>query len=240
VELSISFEKNENYYADGTISHVFQVHNTIYYNTEEPLRSRKNHDPFLTEPYPDALKIVQSSKLTNAEVCIHRPKPYEAELDRFLASLSKQIKRKWGVVGISMGGNMREGIEDFAFLLHRYKRVKLEEARRLEVEITEMLVNQINANENLRPYMKHYPYAPSQVRVKIEFQPDAYFGFTDGSLCSVSQENDKLQYYVSHVEKGDGWLLGPFFLSEESYEEAQKLAQKPKSNFLRRWMNPSQ
>ncbi len=239
VQLSISFEVSgkDEYYADGTVSSISQVHNTIYYYTKEPLRSPKNHDPFLTEPYPDALKIVQSSKLTNAEVCIHTPKPYEAELDQFIASLSKKIKKKWGVVGVSMGGNMREGIEDFAFLLQRYKRVKLEEARRLEVEITEMLVEQINGNEKLRPYMKHYPYTPSQVRVKIEFQPDPYFGFTDGSLCSVSQENNKLQYYVSHVEKGNGWLLGPFFLSEEPYDEAQRLIlQKPKSSFLRRWM----
>ncbi len=237
VNLSISFNIDNKceYYADGTISRVSQFHNTIYYDIEEPLRSPKNHDPFLTEPYPDALKIVQSSKLTNAEVCLHTPQPYEKELDRFLATLSKKIKKKWNVIGVSMGGNMRDGIEDFAFLLHRYKRVNLEEARRLEIEITEMLVNEINANEKLRPYMKHYPYTPSHVRTKIEFQPKAYDRFTDGSLCSVSQENHKLQYHVSEVQKGGGWLLGPFFLSEESYEEAQKLVQKPKPHFLKRW-----
>ena len=225
-DISIAFEAYYGPYTDGTISFVSQARNQIHYSKNDSLTGKLVD--LLVEPYPEALKIVQKSLLSNVDLHSHKHKPYENELDTFLNSYAREVKSKWGIQCVAAGGEMSDGIKEFAFSFKRNKRTSIEEARKLEVEATDLLLSKINANEKLRPYLANYPFPVDKTKVKITFQKSDKEDFDDGSLYTVFQENNKIQYHAHDVFKEDApTLYYPILIREESYDEALQILNPP-------------
>lgn len=225
INVSISFESCSGQYADGSIAFTCQGPHHLAYFKQDPVTEK--HIRFFEESYSEALKIVQQSTLSHLDLCTHKAKPYEKDLDLFLESFAREVRSKWGINCVESGGDMVDGIKEFAFLFSKNKRTSVEDARKLEVGINNLLLSKINANEKLRPHLIKYPFSVDQTKIKLIFQKSDTENFRDGSLYSVLQENNKLQYHIHDTLKEDApTLLDPILIKEETYDEALKALNK--------------
>ena len=80
------------------------------------------------------------------------------------------------------------------------------------------------------------PQSPSEdVQLLIEFRESMNYPFDDGSLISVSQDNNRIEYHACYPCEGKSQILDPKFLLAESYTEAVQLVDKQQIGLLKRW-----
>lgn len=217
--LVIRFDLGLQDYSGNSVADVSIGHDGIIYYYKEttiPYKRIEIHH----EPYVDALKIVEHTNLSDADICQHLQKPYEKALDALCFSFFKTVYKRLGVRPSRLGGDTGEKIKELAFVLVRTKRTHVEEARKLEITILENLLELINTNEALRPYLATYPFGPEQVKVEMEFRNHKLFYFKDGSLSSVLQEKGNLTYRKKEPSTDEMIPLGETLVAQEPYLDA--------------------
>jgi hypothetical protein len=144
---------------------------------------------------------------------------YVAEITR---AFSKQIKKEFGFECIGNGGCMPRDVEEILIKFAAYQRANIEQARELEVKITEKFVKMINAHEKIRPFLRETPFPSSRTHVGISFYKRDNTPYMDGSVAYVSHVNSKIFYAAENPDN-------PFIfkdLKDEPYEEALKIVQE--------------
>ncbi len=144
---------------------------------------------------------------------------YVAEITR---SFSKQIEKEFGVECEGSGGEMPYDIEEISIKFAAYQRATVEQARELEVKITERFVQCINAHEKIRPFLREKPFPANRTSVAIAFYNRNNKRYTDGSVSYVSQINSRIYYRAEDP-------ANPYVykhIKDEPYEEARKIVEK--------------
>ena len=69
-----------------------------------------------------------------------------------------EMKENFGLICVGRGGGMAYDVDEIGvdFILHQ--QTSIEEAREIEIRATERLVEIINANEPIRPYLRDPPW----------------------------------------------------------------------------------
>ena len=227
VQVSVAFLNPHNEdNSDGTIAYMSSLNGEICYWTNDPLLNK--FSSIVKEPFEEAKKIVENKPHSIAELCIHSPTPYEAYLDKLFIDFAKEAKKKWGIMCLAEGGKLANGIEEIRMRFICIKRKSLEQARALEIAVTERLSEIINKDEFLRPYLKEYPFTIPRTRVLISFNNVKGDHWTDGSVAVVHQMDNKVFYTTMPPAKNNLYPSGPSPLAEESYEEAKATLCKKK------------
>lgn len=222
VGILITFDNEYNqHYSDGTITFMTLGRGKIHYRCHDPIANDLIN--IVAEPYEEAKAIVQAKPL-NRDLRYHKAHPYEAHMDQLFKTFAKEVKKRWGLTWWAEGGKMADGIEEIAVSLITLDRAPIEKARKLEIEITERLLEIINADTFLRPYLKESPFNPSRTKVAITFKKYDGEYYTDGSIANVRQADNKLYYSIMPPPKDNIVKAAPIPLSEEPYEEAKKVA----------------
>ncbi len=222
INVSIGFHMGNIHYSDGTVAFVSMGRGQLHYALSDPL-TQLLEDLFI-EPYSEALQIVQQSQLAHTDLRSHEKKTYENDLDTFLISCAQEIRKKYHMQCQAVGGNLSDGLKEFGFLFTSNKRTTLEEARKLEVGITNTILNKINANEKLRAYLATYPFPVGRTHVRLKFQNSEWGDPLDNSLYSVCQTNDHIQYHYREAIKEDApTILDAILIKEESYDDALQI-----------------
>ena len=143
---------------------------------------------------------------------------YVAEITR---SFSEQMKKEFSIDCIGSGGSMPYDVEDISIKFVAYQRATIEEARALEVKVTERLVQMINAHEKIRPFLKENPFPYYRTKVGISFYKRNNSPYLDGSVAYVSQVNSKIYYRAENPDNPDIYNQ----IKDEPYEEALKIVQ---------------
>ena len=74
----------------------------------------------------------------------------------------KEIYNEYGFRCGATGGRMPYDVEEILVTLHANQNATVEQARELEVKLTERFVQIINAHEKIRPFLKEYPFPSSR------------------------------------------------------------------------------
>lgn len=151
-------------------------------------------------------------------------KPYLKYADQIINSFEKESVKEFKdfkLRSIGSGGGMATDVEEIGVDFFAYKPVTIEEARSLEVALTEKLLKKINENEKIRPYLREHPFPPNRAIVSVSFHKRDNSPYTDGSVAHVFQVKNKI-YYMGAEPKTES----RYELCEEPYEEALKLVQK--------------
>ena len=150
-----------------------------------------------------------------------RPKPsihfkYVNEVER---EFKKYAYKTFGARACGSGGAMPYDVENIGVDFDIKQKVSREKARELIVTLTEKFTEIINKHEQLRPYLREYPFSPYRADVYISFCDKKGFKNKDGSVNAVIVNRDKEVCYFSanplnlHKEKK----------VTEPYEEAVKI-----------------
>lgn len=147
---------------------------------------------------------------------------YISTTQRTINKKAKQLCKEDNLILLGSGGSMMDEITEISLMFETYRKVDIDEARRLCVRLVEELKDSVNNNESLKPYLKPYPFPSEGMKVSILFLDDdggvvsygcVYLG--TGGVSSVSA-HDSFVFYASFNPRTQ--LLESY--CDEPYEEA--------------------
>ncbi len=238
VSILIRFEGVNGTYSDGSVAFMLSVtdsavpenQNTIVYSSNDPFRDQYND--ILREPYDEAAQKAADSALVFPFT--HKTTDLEAALDASLLPFTKLIMFDRDIHCKAMGGKVNDGsIEEIGGSLRVLHRVSQEEARKLVIFATEKLLEHINRNDKLKPFLKQHPLPIDRLKLCIYFTDKNYRPDHDGSIISVVLEAGELSYYhrVRIPDEGDKkfWISEKTLFAKETYQKALENIQESQS-----------
>ncbi len=148
-------------------------------------------------------------------------KPYLKYADEIIHTFEKECVKEFKefkLRSIGSGGRMPNDVEEIGVNFSAYEPATIEEARALEVTLTEKLLKKINAHEKIRPYLREYPFPSNRTEVSVSFHKRNGDYYTDGSVAYVSHILNQISYCAADPKTQDF-----IDLLEEPYEDAVKL-----------------
>lgn len=149
-------------------------------------------------------------------------KDYLKYVDEITRRFSKEIKKEFGIECTGSGGSMPHDVQEISMEFVAYQRATVEQARELEVKITEKFVQAINAHEKIRPFLREFPFPSGRTEVGISFFKRNNIPYIDGSVAYVSHIRSKIHYRAEDPDNPH--LFKP--ITSEPYEEALKIVQE--------------
>lgn len=127
--------------------------------------------------------------------CAHNP-PHIVEVNRFINEYSScQRKEEFFVFGT--GGAFHKQINEFFFdLLTPGINVNVDQARKVLVIKTEELLCKVNQDEQVRPYLRDYPFTEKNLYFTVGFMPSCLFLNTKEAIVLATVSRGKVFYSV--------------------------------------------
>jgi len=147
--------------------------------------------------------------------------PYVQYVTEVTRAFSKQIKKEFDLECIGNGSSMPHDVEEISIKFVAYQRATVEQARELEVKITERLIRMINAHEKIKPFLRESPFPFYRTRVGISFYKKNNSPYVDGSVAYVSLVNSRI--YYSAEDPSNPYVYKE--IKDEPYEEARRIVQ---------------
>ena len=150
---------------------------------------------------------------------------YELYANKIVSSFARDMKKELGLICIGEGGCMPHDVQKMSVKFIAYQRATVEQARKLLIQVTEKFIKAINADEEIRPFLRNYPIVePFRAGVSISFNQKNNRRYTDGSVAYVLQVKNRIFYEKEDPSSRNG--LSTIF--EEAYEDALKIVQSQK------------
>ena len=130
-------------------------------------------------------------------------------------SFEKEMKDQFGLMCTSLGGGMHYEIEEIGIGFLLQQQTSIEEARELEIRATERLVELINVNESIKPYLRDPPWNQNRARVVIAFRDEYGEDYPEG-IRLILQAKNQIFYFGPEKFPND-----IDHLKEEPYAEAK-------------------
>ncbi len=150
--------------------------------------------------------------------------PYIKYAKEIMNPFIEECEKKYHLDCIGTGGRFAQNVSEIEISFIAYRKGTIEEARTLEVTMTEKILAQINTHEKIRPFLNTYPFDVKDIKISIAFQKKDNSCYTDGSVVYVSHIKNKLFYDKEDPKTGK--LVD---IMEEPYEEALKIVNKSSS-----------
>lgn len=229
ISVAIVFEGPCGRYCDGSVVHCYNIpdiaveenRNKLFYKSKDPYTGIRQN--LLSEHYAEAIQRAAESPIPIIKV--HQTTPLEAAIDEVLPPYVEEMLMRYRFECETIGGKMDQLVEDIGAQFVLRKRTSHEEARKYMLEAVTRLLEALNSNEKLRPFLSEFPFPSNRLKIRIRFAKSNYYPYKDGSLESVSLENDKITYYK---QPPPDWVVytGPDVVGKESYQTAvEKAAQ---------------
>jgi hypothetical protein len=152
--------------------------------------------------------------------------PIETEENRLIRELQKSYATRMyeqaNLQCTMIGTGGTKGLDELSFHFHsplKIEQQKLYEARTIALSCSETLLNMINSNQSLRPYLVKHPFDHKNIRIIVFFITDKNNSFENRPLWAVSVNKRGLAYQVDGDKEYE--LVD---VKTETYREAIRLA----------------
>lgn len=149
--------------------------------------------------------------------------PHIAFSDKIVDAYLEDMKTKYGLQCFGRGGGFINKVNEIhlAFVIQGAK--DQDELQELIVAINEDLLHRFNKNEEIRPYLKNYPFTEVNLSISILLLDENGRSFLerkdmDVALQKVKQFNGDIVYQVNEPGK-----ITTRDIHTETYEEALKI-----------------
>lgn len=134
-----------------------------------------------------------------------------------IAQVAKDLEKRYNLKSAGFGGAIHEEVEELALSFNCYRTLSIDEYRKLLIQCAEYFLDQINSNENLKPYLKNYPFNTQNIHLCIFVRSEEKKRFDVGELSCLAVLNGKIVYYYRDSE----YTVDSS--KREDYEEAKKI-----------------
>lgn len=132
-------------------------------------------------------------------------------------SYSKEISQQECVAIIGTGGSMTKDVKTLYLHVWSENELEVSEARRMYLRILQGLVDKVNANEEVRPYLHDYPFTWKNIDLDLGFHNDnGWVGNEKVALVTICKGEI---FYKIYDQDDDGFRL----IYREPYEEALRI-----------------
>jgi hypothetical protein len=141
---------------------------------------------------------------------------------RTILKISKKYNLFLSAIG---GGTDDQGIWLVNFMFDRRgKPYTIQESRAVIVDCIEELLSEINNDQEIRPYLKEYPFTPKNVSLTIISYDENGYDLVDPDLSVVSSSRGEINYSTTDPKNSYKYKLDIY----ESYEEAVAILKREK------------
>ncbi len=149
--------------------------------------------------------------------------------DRIVKQYLKDMKNQYDLDCFGCGGGFLNKVNEIIISFEKQGPKSKKELRELVIKINEDLLKRYNENEEIRPYLKNYPFTAKNLRIGILLTDEKgnaihNKGSNKEGLRAVYQSWGNISYQVKNDEKPN-----PQDVFEETYEEALSIV---KNNYL--------
>lgn len=150
-----------------------------------------------------SLRLISMGILFLLSSCIFRDERSEHVkiAEKLRGQISREIQQKFHVTQIGSGGGMRDTVNLICLAFdYRNPTMTQDEARELIVPILQLFLQRINENEEIRPYLKNYPFLIDNIEVSIIIHDYEGRILVDPSVAIVSSCLGDVSYAILHPE----------------------------------------
>jgi hypothetical protein len=141
--------------------------------------------------------------------------PHVVEAHRVMSRHIEDVEKDGKVFVFGTGGAMMDDIQMLALNFFSYETLDVNQARRLIVNGIESLLERVNNDPKIRPYLHDYPFTVENLRYGISFRDSNIRSLNPPYIAFVFTCNKDL-----HYKKNDPVTNQYVDDYEESYEEA--------------------
>ncbi len=141
-----------------------------------------------------------------------------------LLKAATTLKKEKELYVCGSGGQMMDQVKMLALSFFYYKDIELEEGRELVTYAVNELVNTVNSNGEVRPFLANYPFQAENVEIRIFLQYPDGSSFGANRLSVITALNGDIQY---KTEKGAGEKFEIAY--RETFGEAMQKLEKQKA-----------
>ena len=138
-------------------------------------------------------------------------------------TLEKEMAEQYGLKCTGEGGSMPYDIQEIGVRFLCNQPASIEEARELEIRVTERFIEIINSHEEIRPYLRDYPWDHNRADIMIAFRDPKGKDYPEG-VTLVLQGREKVVYFGRERFPND---IDP--MKREPYAEAKKIVESSPS-----------
>jgi len=133
-----------------------------------------------------------------------------------------ELYREKGMMLVGTGGGMIKQVNLLSMRLHYYVPLEEAEARQLALFTLDKFLNNVNADEKVRPYLNNYPFRAEHLRVSLSFYHRDGRPVEPGKIDYISIRRGYL-HYNTRSKEADRRVT----LFKETIAEARKKAESP-------------
>jgi hypothetical protein len=151
---------------------------------------------------------------------------YSYMADPIFTSYAKEMKERRGYLLEGTGGSMPNGDVRWLFMSFvGIREVDVPEARRLYIELVEGLIDKVNQDKFIRPFLHDFPATSKNMDILLAFV-DCYGMIVDENhIAYIFLLNDKIYYNRFNHDRHRYEIV-----FEETYEEALRIVQSDRIN----------
>ena len=131
-------------------------------------------------------------------------------------SVDQQMHEQYHSACFSRGGAMMTDIKSLKMSLWVQDSVTIDEARDIMVTFTELFLEAVNENPDLRPYLANFPFQPDNLGLMVAFLNEDCSETVEPEVDSVILANGTIYYAANALES----IFVSNDLQTETYDEA--------------------
>lgn len=124
------------------------------------------------------------------------PPKYEKISNQIIAQSSKELSEKFNLTFIGDGASMMRDVEMLALSFNSNQPRNLENTRKLIVCCMKIFLENINTNQNIRPFLHNYPFTEKNIELRIFFQDEKENRPPPSLIANVTAQNGKIYYSI--------------------------------------------
>jgi len=170
---------------------------------------------------------------------------YEVYVNQIVNTFANEMKEKYGLRCCGSGGSMPYNVEKISVVFTIKQKPTLDEARIIQVNAVERLIELVNNHEKIRPYLAEYPFTYNRADVSISFKNKNWLRYTDGTVTYVFMARNKIFFdsaekitrkrlsgEIYETDKLTNLLEEPYELALEKVKKANKLIYSTTDNSI--------
>ena len=142
--------------------------------------------------------------------------------NQILAKVGNELIEKYSLSLNGFGGSIHDGIRSMSLMFSIQKPLSKSEARKLLIECMLHLLDRVNSDEEIRPYLEEYPFPYKGADITIFIKNFSGKALYYPEIHSVSAyDNGRIYFHTKDINERYGYKTE----ESETFEEALEIVQ---------------
>lgn len=154
----------------------------------------------------------------------HTPSDYVIMAHQIRTDIAEKLSKRYNMQVVGVGGGMAGSVNVIGLSFQILGPLSKEKLREILVDCVEEFLAPINANENIRPFLKNYPFTEKEIVITIFIVDASGRNVYDPDVVVATAFNGKIWYYTEDKDNKFRYKQK----IQEDYQTALKIVREAK------------